>query len=200
MATPEYTVHLPRLSLNAFSKSAQSTSHSSTAFGQPFTTAPAAIGQFVTADEGCKDTRHVDLGSLDLSMGSTTAIFRRLRLGHSQRSATIGSIERALRAGTMQASAATRMSSPDAARTMIGSCVPLSIQRAMRRFRLKLSARPATVPKPTLAPAESATMHQTRKFSVALSTGGGSPGCCPLGPRLATSLRSSGHASRPPHR
>jgi transposase len=42
--------------------------------------------------------------------------------------------------------------------------------------------------------------HQTRKFSVALSTGGGSPGCRPLEPRLATSLRSSGHASRPSHR
>jgi hypothetical protein len=38
------------------------------------------------------------------------------------------------------------------------------------------------------------------EFSVALSTGGGTPGCCPLGPCLATSLRSSGRASRPSHR
>ena len=76
-----------------------------------------------------------------LSMRSAPGILRCLRLSHSQRSAAMGSMARALRAGTMQASAVTRMSSPDAAKTMIGSRVPLSIQRGKSKNDV---ARPLT--------------------------------------------------------
>jgi hypothetical protein len=85
---------------------------------------------------------------------------------YSQRSAAMGSMARALRAGTMQASAATGMSGPEAAKTMIGSRVPLSIQRAMTRFRPRLSARPATIPKPlagtSLRPGEGRNLGYVR--------------------------------------
>src|ERR1700722_16646454 len=61
------------------------------------------------------------------------------QLAYSQRSATIGSIERARRAGTRQASAATAMSSIDTAKIMIGSWAAFSIQRPMKRFSPKLT-------------------------------------------------------------
>jgi transposase len=51
---------------------------------------------------------------------------------------------------------------------------------------------------PGLIPCEDSSADRQRlghitkpgRFTVALSTGGSSPGCCTLGPRLATSLRS----------
>jgi hypothetical protein len=81
------------------------------------------------------------------------------QLAYSQRSATIESIERARRAGTRQASAATAMSSIDTAKTMIGSCAPFSIQRPMMRLSPKLSARPAAIPRPTPVPEDRHNAH-----------------------------------------
>jgi hypothetical protein len=83
---------------------------------------------------------------------------------YSQRSAVMGSIDDALQDGTMQASAATARIAKETPRISIGSCAPFTTQREINRFSLKLSARPASNPEPTLKPIEAGTIRSTSLF------------------------------------
>src|SRR5258708_4379266 len=100
---------------------------------------------------------------LDACIGLFTSVCEIFELRYSQRRAAMGSMAVARRAGMRQASAATAIRTSDTASIIHGSRVPLSIQLAISRFKLRLSASPTAIPIPTLVPADRATRPSTSR-------------------------------------